>query len=309
MPVPPPAPEIEEREATLENGFLTVRVELPTGADGPRPAVITHSNLADHTPLRTAGLVVVTYRINWEILKGLAPKPPEPTPAPGGRTVGVWLLASPTPKTVGQGYFGLIEATAGMVPKVVDYLARLPGVDPTRIAIVGSSTSGFVALEATAREPRLAAAVAIAACGDYHRFLHLSSLAMNGEPLDLAPAYDRQLRAHQPVQHPERLTHAALLMVNGTDDTAVPLVCARETARVFEGAYARAGVPERFRAVVVEHAGHNDLETRAREETLAWLQRWLVDAGRPGTAGAPGDAGSRVLCCDRCRPPARPPRS
>jgi pimeloyl-ACP methyl ester carboxylesterase len=239
--------------------------------------------------------VVVTYRVNWEVLKGLAPpRPPEPAPE---ATVGRWLLASPTPKTVGQGYFSIIETSAGMVRHVVDYLATLPEVDPTRIAIAGTSTTGFTTLEAVAVEPRLAAAVVIAACGDYHRFLHLSSLGMDGAPLDLDPAYDAALRRREPIRHPERLVHVPLLMVNGTDDLAIPVSCARESARVFRAAYARAGVPDRFRWVLVERAGHNDLGERAIMESRSWLQHWLaLEPGllaEPATARAPRGRGGR----------------
>ena len=176
------------------------------------------------------------------------------------------------------------------VPRVIDYLATVPDVDPRRIAIAGSSTSGFVALEAAAREPRLAAAVVIAACGDYRDFLHHSSLAMNGEPLDLDPAYARELLGRQAISHPARLTHAAVLMVNGVADLAVPITCARATARVLDEAYPRAGVPERFRFVAVEGAGHSDLAGRARSELLAWLGRW-IGLGSAGSAGTSAPRG------------------
>jgi len=98
---------------------------------------------------------------------------------------------------------------------------------------------------------------------------------MNGAPLDLDPTYDKRLREREPIRHPARLTHAAVLLVSGTEDLAIPISCARETARTFASAYRRAGVPERFRFVPVEGAGHNDIGERARGESLAWLQRWL----------------------------------
>lgn len=280
-PPAPPLPATAVFEATLENGFLTVDVRVPATPAGPKPAVISH--LGDPEPILAAGAVLVTYRINWDVLKGFAPREPP------RNTVGAWLLAAPTAKTVGRAWFGLIAASAERVPRVIDYLATVPDVDPYRIAIAGSSTSGFVALEATAREPRLAAAVAIAACGDYRDFLHRSSLAMNGDPLDLDAAYARELAGRQAISHPERLTHAAVLMVNGVADLAVPITCARATARVLEQAYARAGAAERFRLVAVEGAGHSDLAAQARSELLAWLGRW-IGLGAARTAGTPAPA-------------------
>ena len=272
-PTTPARPTIV-RQASLDNNFVTVQVTVPRDPPGPRPVVI--SLLGAEEALLDAGLAVVTYRLHWELLRGLAPPPPPP--APDAHPVGVWLLASPSPQTVGQGYFALIASNAGMVSRIVDYLATLRDVDATRIGIAGTSTNGFVALEATAREPRIAAALIVAAAGDYPCFLEHSSLAMNGAPLDLAPAYAHDLAAREPIAHPERLLHAAVLMVNGTTDHAVPARCARATADVFTKAYDAAGVPERFRFVLVEGAGHNDLEPRIRGEGLPWLQRWLAPA-------------------------------
>ena len=259
----------ETREAFLRSGFVSVRVELPATPPGPKPVVI--SFLDERDAFLAAGLGVVTYRVDWEQVKAAAPPPPPP----GATTVGVWLLASPTPRTIGQGYLRLIAATANIAGSVLDYLTTLPGVDPHRIGIAGSSTYGFVALEAAA-DPRIAAAAVIAACGDYHAFLERSTLAMNGAPLDLDRGYERDLVRQEAVRHPEWLTHAAVLMVNGTSDVAVPEACAENTARVFRAAYADAGAADRFRFVLVEGAGHNDLAARARAESLAWFSRWLA---------------------------------
>ena len=273
-PAPPPAlgarPEL--RETTIEKGWITVRLQLAPGPAGRRPAVI--GSVPDPEALVAAGAALVTYQVNWDLLAPL--KPPEPVPPPAN-TVGVWLLASPTPRTVGKAYLQLIANDATRtIPEVVDYLATVPEVDPARIGVAGVSTTGFTALQAVAADPRLVAATVLVACGDYHTFLHLSDLAMNGAPLDLDPAYDRWLRTQEPVAHPARLVHAAVLMVNGADDAAVPTACASETARILRRAYARAGVTERFRFVLLPGAGH-DLGELAAHEVLAWWYRWLLE--------------------------------
>jgi fermentation-respiration switch protein FrsA (DUF1100 family) len=110
---------------------------------------------------------------------------------------------------------------------------------------------------------------------------------MNGAPLDLAPAYAHDLAQRDPLAHPERLLHAAVLMVNGTTDHAVPARCARATADILTKAYDAAGLADRFRFVLVEGAGHNDLEPRIRAEGLPWLQRWLAPASEAGAALRP----------------------
>jgi hypothetical protein len=273
LPDPTDPPGVEVRNVDLMGGFLPLRLDIPTSPAGPKPAVI--SLLAVSEPLTDAGMVVVTYRQNWAVLKGLAPEPPPERPK---NTVGSWLLAAPTPKTVGQGWFAMIGVDAEVaIPEVLRYLETLPEVDMSRVAVMGSSTRGFAAMRAAA-DRRIAVAVLLAACGDYHTFLHLSPLAMNGAPLDLDRHYDAELRRLEPIRHPQRFTHAAILMMNGTADTAVPVECARTTARAFARAYARAGVRERFRFVVIEGAGHSDLGTTTPAEIAVWLHRWLRPA-------------------------------
>src|SRR5437016_27036 len=267
VPAPPAAPE---DEVSLEGGFLTVHVAVPSGPGGRKPAVIAPPG--DHEALLAAGIVAVSYRVHWEFLRALAP--PEP-PATENR-VGVWLLASPTPKTIGKSYLTFVAYDANeAIPKVLDYLATLPDVDPARTGIGGTSTSGFVALQAIAVDRRLIGAAVVSACGDYHRFLHLSNLAMNGHPLHLDPAYDAWLRTQEPIRHPESLVHAALLMVNGAEDRAVPLSCAEATARTFRRAYARRRLSRRFRFVVVPGMGHV-LDARATDATMAWWRQVLA---------------------------------
>jgi dienelactone hydrolase len=289
-------PVSDVREVTLAGGFLTVWLDIPRVPAGPKPAVI--SPAVERDALRDAGAVIVTFRANWDLLKGFVPPAPaEPAPA---NTVGAWLLAAPTAKTVGKGYFDLIAYNANTaVPAIVDHLVTVPEIDPRRIGIGGRSTGGITALQALAAEPRLAAGAVTVACGDYPCFLHLSTLGMKGEPLDLDPAYEARLNQLDPVRHSERLTHAALLMVNGADDLAVPLPCAQATRHAFAKAYARAGVPERFRYVVVEGEGHN-LSARADDEVMAWWYRWLLRPGEP-TSARPSRGVRR-----RFRPPSPP---
>ena len=270
--VPPPAPvpgppAAPGDEVSLEHGFLTAHVAVPPGAAERRPAVIAPP--ADHEALLAAGIIAVSYHVHWEFLRAFAP----PEPVGNEKRVGVWLLASPTPKTIGKSYLTFVTYDANeAIPKLLDYLATRPDVDPARTGISGTSTSGFAALQATAVDRRLVGSTVVSACGDYHRFLQLSNLAMNGHPLDLDPDYDAWLRSQEPIRHPERLLHAALLMVNGAGDQAVPLACAESTARVLRRTYDRRHVPQRFRFVVVPGVGHV-VGARAAHEAARWWQR------------------------------------
>jgi dipeptidyl aminopeptidase/acylaminoacyl peptidase len=227
--------------------------------------------------------------------------------------VGAWLLAAPRPGIVGRDYFALIRANAGSnVPRVVEQVASLPEVDPERIAIAGSSTEGFVALEALLHEPRLAAGVARVSCGDYHRFLRSSSLALDDDPrwlpegrLELDADYEAELSEREPLHHADRYPPRPLLMLNGARDPAIPLACARSTAEALEHAYAEAGVPERFRWVVFEEAAH-DLHEAAASEILGWWERWLLEDGsQRGGPGADGHRAGSPVGSDRTPVPGR----
>jgi hypothetical protein len=272
----PARPGAHARRILLDDGFLEVRVEAPDAPPGPKPTVISYVEEL-REPLLDAGFTVASYTVHWELLRGLAPPAAEAKPAPGeppAKPVGKWLLASPSADVIGQGYLHLIEGNARItVAKILDALATDPDVDPRRIGIVGVSTNGFAALQAGCTNRRLRAVVAIVACGDYHTFLHQSSLALEGAPLNLKPEYDRWLRDIEPMRHPERLLHASVLMVNGRRDRAIPIACAESTARALRRAYAAAGTPERFRWVV-EDDGHV-VGARAKREAMDWLRRWL----------------------------------
>jgi fermentation-respiration switch protein FrsA (DUF1100 family) len=269
-------PGAHARRIVRHDGFLEIRVEAPDAPPGPKPTVISFVE-EFREPLLDAGFVVVSYVIHWELLRGPAPASPEAAPtAPPAGTVGKWLLTSPSADVIGKGYLTLIDGNARItVPEVLDVLASDPDVDAGRVGILGFSTNGFTALLAASLNPRLRAAVVLAACGDYHTFLHHSSLAMNGAPLALAPDYDAWLREVEPMRHPERLVHAAVLMVNGRRDLPIPIACARSTAQALRRAYAAARSRERFRWLVLDD-GHA-MGPRARREALAWLRRWLAE--------------------------------
>jgi predicted esterase len=286
LPDPAPQPELPEhelREFSLQAGFVTGTLSIPAAPPGPKPAVL--QPISDEHELLARGYVVVRYQTHWRDLAPLAAQageaPPAGEPAPA-TAVGKWMLAAPRPGLVGRAYFELIAATAStIVPAVIAHLGGVPEIDPRRVAISGSSTGGFVALEALIQEPRLAAAAVRVACGDYHEFLESSSLALAGDErwlvdgeLALDPDYEASLRGREPIRFADRFPPRPLLLLNGALDPAVPAACARETARVLREAYEQRGVPERFRFVLYEDRGH-DLGPDAEREILAWWDRWL----------------------------------
>src|SRR5579875_1029114 len=263
-PAPPSATRaFLVREAQLEGGAVSVHAEIPLEPAGPKPTVIA---------LLAAGFVVVTYQIQWAILKGEKP----PAPPPEGTGVGKWVLAAPSAATIGEGYLRQIAATAAEhVPKILDYLATIPEVDTGRIGMAGGSTNGFVALEAAAADRRIRAAVAIAACGDYRTFLRYSSMGMEGKPLALDPAYAAWIQDHEPIAHPDRVVHAALLMRNRGGDPLMPSPWDVRAGRVLAAASRRAEVQGRGRYDRLDAEGHR-LDPDDGRAAVAWFARWLT---------------------------------
>lgn len=266
-PPGPPTTTYLVKEATLVNGAVTVRLNIPLQPSGPKPAVI--ALLGDTHPIVAAGFVAATYTVRWGLLG------PAPTPAPDAAVVGKWVLASPSEAVLGERYLRDISTTADkFVPAVVDWLIAQPEVDAKRLGFVGGSTNGFIALRAAAVDQRIGVVVAIAACADYQRFLQGSAMGMNGQPLRLAPDYAAWMRTQEVIRDPAAITHAALLMVNRAGDPLIPVDCADETARILTDAYARAGDPARFRYLRLDGEGHG-MSGPEVEAALEWLQRWL----------------------------------
>jgi dienelactone hydrolase len=295
----PTAERADVIDTNIENGWIQVTVQIPRGHPGPRPAVITPI-VADSTLLER-GIAVVRYHTNWEALAPL--RPPEPVKPPGPELqVGSWLLTAPRPGIVGKAYFALITQDAERsVPRVVDFLATVPQLDPARLAIAGSSTSGFLALQAMAADRRLALGVVRVACGDYHRFLRDSNLGLDSNPrwlvdgqMVLDADYEAELERIEPIRAAARFPPRPLLLVTGAEDPAIPADCARSTAKRFAAAYAAAGVRERFDFVELAGQGHN-LSDASERLAVDWWERWLLGTEPLLTAGAEPPRGGALL--------------
>lgn len=273
--------------ARLANGWIEVSLSLPRAGDGPFPVVI--SPIVADDRLLDRGFAVAHFHTNWESLRSLASPakatapPPATVDAAPTETVGKWILAAPRPGIVGRAYFDIITMDAeSSIPRVVDWLATRPEVDASRIAITGSSTSGFVALQAMAAEPRIALGVVRVACGDYLTFLKSSALALNDDPrwlpggkLVLDPDYAVEIATREPIRHADRYPPRPLLLLAGERDRAIPIACVENTVRRFDKAYRAVGAGDRFRFVSFAQGGH-DLAEDANAEIVPWLQRWLA---------------------------------
>jgi hypothetical protein len=268
-------------DAVLENGWIQVTVLVPRGHPGPRPVVISPTVPEDS--LLDRGIAVARYHTNWEVLAALPRPTPSPIPEGPQIQVGSWLLTAPRPGIVGQAYFRIITQEAERsIPRVVAFLRTVPQLDPERIAIAGSSTSGFMALQAMAADPDIALGTVRVACGDYRTFLRLSNLGLAGDPrwlpdgdLVLDPEYEEEIRRIEPIRMVDRFPPRPLLLVTGSADAAIPAECARRTAERLASAYAAAGAAERFKFVELTGQGHN-LGDESNRLALEWWERWLL---------------------------------
>jgi len=281
------------RELQASGGFLKVTLKIPAAPAGAKALVINPN--ADEEALLAAGIVVARYRTDWEVLAKAVGKKPEPKAHKN--VVGKWMLSSPRVGIVGRRYVGFIDANAmGPVGRVIDLVSAETDIDPLRIGISGSSTYGFIVLEALLHEPRLTAAVVRSACGDYRAFLRWSSLAVDDDPrflvdgkLVLDVDYDAELVAREPLTHAERYPPTALLLLNGDSDEAIPMQCVEPTILAFRRAYRAKGADQRFRAIVYAGAGHDLGEPAARDE-LAFWRHWFAGGQADRSARAPEPA-------------------
>lgn len=278
---PWPPPGVVIRQVALQKGFLKLEIAFPLEPAGLRPVVI--GSLGNDRLLLERGIAVVSFQNDWGAVVDLLPASAIEEPA-NEQPVGKGPLASPRPGVIGRGYFALVGLAArNSIPAIVDHLLSIPEIDPARIAIAGSSTRGFIALEALSLEPRLSAAAVRVACGDYHEFLRSSSLALAGDErwledgaLVLEPDYEEELRAREPIRYAERLPPRPLLLLAGGHDSVIPRTCTLATALALARAYTERGVPGRFRFVLDPDAGH-DLGAEAQREALRWWERWLLE--------------------------------
>ncbi len=279
---PDPTPPGRWSEASIENGWITVTVGLPHHGDGPYAVVL--NPIVPARLLLARGIGVARWRTNWSLLEPLSNKEePRPTAsAANARKVGVWLLQSNRPGNVGRAYFQIISQEAHQsLPRVIDHLRTMPDIDAGRLAINGSSTGGFTALQAMAEEPRLAVAVVQVASGDYRCFLRSSSLALDdrGEWLVdgrmvLDDDYELEIAAIDPIGRAGNFPPRPLLLLNGAEDRAIPAACVHRTAQALEAAYAEQELPDRFEWVEFEEHGHT-LPAEAQEVILDFLERRL----------------------------------
>ena len=261
-------------------------MKIPLSPVGAKAVVV--NPLADEDALLRCGIIVARHRADWHRLSKSVSSvesghdEKQRQARAKENTVGVWMLASPRPGIIGRSYFRFIRAnSARLIPRVIDGLLSTGEVDVDQIGFSGSSTAGFIVLEAMADDPRVSASVVRAACGEYNHFLRSSSLALNNEArwlplgkLRLDSDYSDELALREPVGRAELYPPRPLLMLNGDRDAAIPLACVRPTVAAFEQVYELVDRSDRFSAITYADTGHG-LGQAARDDALKFWQRWF----------------------------------
>jgi uncharacterized protein len=120
-----------------------------------------------------------------------------------------------------------IEQAADEAPVLTEWLADQPGVDGSRLAVIGTSMGGFTAAAVAGRvRERLQTAVCIAGSGDLPGcYAATDSIAPDGwGPSDRSMDAETTERVERvdPIRHPERLDALPMLVLHGSRDTWNP---------------------------------------------------------------------------------------
>lgn len=188
-------------EGNHPDGSLPGVLIAPAGSNMLQGMDVGSGDRPEHLPYAKAGFAVVAYSLDGFFEGG------QPT----------------TDADVVRGYNEFRAADAGLANTrmALDFvLARLPQVDPRRISVAGHSSAGTLALLAAAREPRLRACVAYAACSDLEEHLAaaLRDPALPRVLTDL-PNFIRQSSPRTQIA----TLHCPVLLFHADDDSVAPV--------------------------------------------------------------------------------------
>ena len=173
-----------------------------------------------------------------------------------------------------DGSQGSIEVAAGEVYDALNavlVLQHWPGVDPSRMAMAGTSHGGIITLLAAQRMPL---AAAVCAYGVTNTFSWYKFLVDYGH--DVTDKLSRQVYGYGPEDKPENFrarapaldaykTKAPVLLIYGREDNIVPMTQGQEMAIALQGAN------KYYEFEVVDGAGHGFLFKDDANARKGWL--------------------------------------
>jgi len=198
---------------------------------------------AEHTPYVKAGFAVAAFEIDGPVSD--AQQSSDPAVMRGARE------------------FRAARAGLDNAQTALDFvLAKVPNIDPERVAIAGHSSAATLSLLVAEYEPRIKACVAYAPCTDV-----VARVAQVTRELERnQPGYAEFLRFSSPQTQAEKLT-CPLFLFHAQDDDNVPFA---ETNRFYE-----AVKKTNPRATLVKAAKGGHFDPMVREgmpKAIAWLK-------------------------------------
>ncbi len=154
--------------------------------------------------------------------------------------------------------------------RAVQWLAQQPEVDATRIALVGHSQGGQVALLAGAANAPVAALVAYAPVTDLELWGTMTLVPGIQAYLDDQCSRGAGLASRSPVRAAGRI-RAPVLLIHGTRDTRVHLL---QSVRMAD---AMRKLGKRVELVTIPDAGHHWSDLGGAQTALEFLRRNLAD--------------------------------
>jgi dienelactone hydrolase len=174
-------------------------------------AHLTEAGRAEHLPYVRAGFAVLAFEMDGAIERELAQNRPA-----FRKAVQAFAAA--------QG--GLANARTAL--EFLD--AKVPQVDPNRIAVAGHSSAGTEALLVAASEPRIKACVAYAPRADIESNF---DQAQKEGLLKLVPEVNELFTQFNPIHQLDRV-HCPVFLFHAQDDSVVPVALSRELAEKLE---------------------------------------------------------------------------
>jgi dipeptidyl aminopeptidase/acylaminoacyl peptidase len=142
-------------------------------------------------------------------------------------------------------------------------LAKMPGIDPGRIAIAGHSSAATLALLAAENEPRIKACAAYAPVTDVEARLSMMTSRLEGA----IPGYTDFLHDSSPKNHVDKLT-CPVFLFHAEDDNNVPIGQSRQFVELLK----KSNPNVTF--VTTKRGGHSESMTReGMPKGIEWLKQ------------------------------------
>lgn len=154
--------------------------------------------------------------------------------------------------------------------RALDLLEGLEGVDAGRLGAIGHSLGGQEVLWLTWFDERIKAGVS--SCG----FSLVSTILRDGINHNFALYVPDLLSVGDVDSIAADIAPRAFCMTAGTDDGIFPLDGVHAIAERATSAYAEAGVPDRFRAIIF--SGGHSFPDEVKDEAYAFLDQWVMGA-------------------------------